>query len=73
LPSLEARTTRRQIYVAEHRILREALRCEVKRTILRESQDRYLHEMMDDEERMVLLGRARKLRHELGLRPIGKG
>jgi hypothetical protein len=51
--------------MAEHRILRQGLRDEVKRTILREAQERYLHELMSDEERLLLLDRIRRLRKAL--------
>jgi len=53
--------------MARHRILRRALSDEAKRTILRESETRYRHEMMDDEERMLLLDRIRRIRRELKL------
>jgi hypothetical protein len=52
--------------MASHRILRGAVRDEVKRTILREAEHRYRNELMDDEERQLLLDRVLKLRRELG-------
>jgi len=48
--------------MARHRILRQGLRDEVKRTILREAQERYLHELLSDEERQVLRDRIKRLR-----------
>jgi len=51
--------------MAEHRILQGAVRDEVKRMILREAEARYLHELLDDEERMLLLDRIKRLRKAL--------
>ncbi len=51
--------------MATHRILRGAVRDEVKRTVLREATQRFNHELMDDEERMLLLDRIRRLRKAL--------
>jgi hypothetical protein len=49
--------------MARHRILdRGAVRDEVKRTILREAETRYRNEIMDDEERMLLRDRIKRLR-----------
>jgi len=48
--------------VSKTRILRGAVRDEVKRTILREAEARYRNELMDDEERMLLLDRIKRLR-----------
>ena len=50
--------------MARHRILAKGLRDEVKRTVLREAQARYLHELMDDEERQLLLDRIKRLRRQ---------
>ncbi len=50
--------------MAEHRILRGAVRDEVKRTILREATQRFNHELMDDEERQLLLDRIKRLRRQ---------
>jgi hypothetical protein len=47
------------------RILRRALSDEARRTILRESLARYRNELMDDEERMLLLDRIKRLRRQL--------
>ena len=54
--------------MATHRILRRAVRDEVKRTILREAEERYRRELLPDEERMLLWDRVLKLRRELELR-----
>ncbi|MDQ3923927.1 MAG: hypothetical protein M3309_08385 [Actinomycetota bacterium] len=48
--------------MAAHRILRQGLRDEVKRTVLREAEHRYRNELMDDEERQLLLDRIKRLR-----------
>ena len=37
------------------------------RTVLREAEDRYRNEMMDDSERLMLLDRIKRLRRRLGL------
>ena len=49
------------------RIPRGALPDEVKRTILREAEERYRNELMGDEERQLLLDRIRRLSRELGI------
>ena len=51
----------------EVRIPRDAVPNEVLRTILREATERYNHELLDDEERMLLLDRIRRLRRQLGI------
>ena len=51
--------------MVDHRILRRARRDEVKRTILREAEARYRHELLDDEERLLLLERVLRLRRDL--------
>jgi hypothetical protein len=48
--------------MATQRILRGALRDEVKRTVLREAEYRYRNKLMDDEERQLLLDRIKRLR-----------
>ena len=53
--------------MADIKIPRRAIRDEVRRTILREATQRYLHELLDDEESQVLRDRVLKLRRELGL------
>ena len=50
--------------MAETRILRGAVRDEVMRTILREAKARYRHELMDDQERLLLLDRFKQLRRQ---------
>ncbi len=49
------------------RILENAERDEARRTILREAVDRYNNELMDDEERLILLERIKRLRKALAL------
>ncbi len=51
--------------VSNTRILRQGLRDETRRTILREAETRYRNELMGDEERMELLARIRRLRKAL--------
>jgi hypothetical protein len=46
--------------------LAEECRDERRRTNLREAEDRYRNEIMDDEERMLLLDRIKRLRRKLG-------
>jgi len=53
--------------MAKDRILHHAVSDEVRRTILSEAEDRYRNELMDDEERQLLLGRIRRLRRALGI------
>ncbi len=53
--------------MARRSLLETALTDEVKRTLLRESLDRYRNELMDDEERMLLLDRIKRLRRALGV------
>ncbi|MDQ4001573.1 MAG: hypothetical protein M3283_11355 [Actinomycetota bacterium] len=48
--------------MATQRILRGAVRDEVRRTVLREAEHRYRNELMDDEERQLLLDRLKRLR-----------
>ena len=54
--------------VPPNKILRGAVRDETKRVILREAETRYRNELMDPEERLLVLERVMKLRRELGLR-----
>ena len=51
--------------MASHRILRGAVRDEVKRTILREAEHRYRNELMTEEERLELRERILKLKKKL--------
>jgi len=53
--------------MAKDRILHAVVSNEVRRNILRESLTRYRHELMDDEERQLLLDRIRRLRRALGI------
>jgi hypothetical protein len=49
------------------RILRKGLEDETWRTVLREAETRYRHELMGDEERMLLWDRILRLRRQLKL------
>jgi hypothetical protein len=51
--------------MAETRILRGAVRDEVRRKVLKEAEDRYRHELLPDEEQLTLLDRIRRLRKAL--------
>ena len=51
--------------MAETRILREAVRDEARRTVLREAVARFNNELMSDEERQLLLDRIKRLRRTL--------
>ncbi len=51
--------------MASHRILEKGVRDEVRRTVLREATQRFNHELMDDDERQVLLDRIKRLRRGL--------
>ncbi len=53
--------------MAKKSVLQDAVPNEVKRTVLREAEERYLRELMDDEERMLLLDRIKRLRRQLRL------
>ena len=53
--------------MATHRILKDALPDEAKRTILRESLTRYHNELMDEEERLLLQDRIKRLQRRLKL------
>jgi hypothetical protein len=53
--------------MAKHRILQEAVSNEVRKTILREAEDRYRNELMSDEERMLLIDRIQHIRRQLRL------
>jgi hypothetical protein len=53
--------------MAKQRILQDAVSDEVRKTILREFLDRYRNELLDDEERQLLLDRIRRLRRALGV------
>jgi hypothetical protein len=53
--------------MARRSLLRNAVRDETRRTILREALSRYRSELLDTEERLELEDRIRKLRRRLGL------
>ena len=53
--------------MTKHRILRHAVRDEVMRTVLHETLTRYRNELMDDEERQLLLDRIKRLQRQLRL------
>ena len=53
--------------MAKERILQDAVSNEVRRRILRESLKRYRNELMDDEERQLLLDRTKQIRRQLRL------
>ena len=54
-------------FMATQRILKNALTDEAKRTVLRESLTRYRSELMDNEERQLLLDRIKRIRRQLRL------
>ncbi len=51
--------------VSKQRILRQETKREISRTILREAEARHRHELLDDEERQLLLDRIKRLRRTL--------
>jgi predicted Fe-S protein YdhL (DUF1289 family) len=51
--------------MARKSVLQDAVPNEVLRTILREATERFNHELLDDEERQLLLDRIRRLRRRL--------
>ncbi len=53
--------------VSKERILQKHRRDEVRRTVIREAVDRFNHELMDGEERLLLFDRIKRIRRELGL------
>jgi hypothetical protein len=54
-------------FMARRSVLQDAVPNEVRRTILRESTQRFNHELMDDEERLMLLDRIKRIRRQLRL------
>jgi hypothetical protein len=58
-------------FMATQRILKNALTDEAKRTVLRESLTRYRNELMNDEERQLLLDRVGRLRCQLKIAKLG--
>ena len=63
----EARTKGGAGSMARRSVLQDAVPNEVLRTILREATHRLNHELMDDEERQLLLDRIQRLRRKLGI------
>jgi hypothetical protein len=53
--------------MARRSVLQDAVPNEVVRTVLREAVTRYRNELLDDEERQLLLDRIRRLRRQLKL------
>ena len=53
--------------MAKRSVLQDAVPNEVRRTVLREAEDRYRNELMSDEERQLLLYRIKRLRRTLGV------
>jgi hypothetical protein len=53
--------------MARRSVLQDAVPNEVLRTILREATHRFNHELMDDEERLMLLDRIKRIRRQLRL------
>jgi hypothetical protein len=51
--------------MVRQKILRGAVRDEVRRTVLREAVERFNHELLADEERQLLLDRIRRLRKQV--------
>ena len=45
-------------------LLRRGVLDEIKRTVLREAVQRFNHELLDDEERQLLLDRIKRLRRQ---------
>ena len=46
---------------------KSVLQLEALRTVLREAEERYRHELLPDEERMLLQDRIERLRRTLGM------
>jgi len=59
----EARITEVLVSMTNVSVLRD----EVLRTILREATHRFNHELLDDEERLMLLDRIKRIRRQLRL------
>ena len=57
----EARITEVLVSMTNVSVLRD----EVLRTILREATHRFNHELLDDEERLMLLDRIKRIRRQL--------
>ncbi len=53
--------------MARSSLLKNSLTDEARRTVLREVVERYRNKLMDDEERMLLLDRIKRIRRQLRL------
>ena len=53
--------------MARRSLLETSLTDEARSTVLREAEERYRRELMDDEERQLLLDRIRRLRKTVGV------
>jgi len=53
--------------MAKRSVLQDSVSYEMWKNIHREAEDRYRNELMDDEERILLLDRIRRLRRTLGV------
>jgi len=53
--------------MAKRSVLQDAIPNEVRRTVLREAEDRYRNELMSDEERMLHIDRIQHIRRQLRL------
>ena len=53
--------------MARGSLLENSLTDEARRTVLREAEERYRRELMDDEERQLLLDRIKRLRRTLSV------
>ena len=53
--------------MAKKSLLQDAVPNEVRRTVLREAEERYRKELMTDEERMLVADRIKRLRRQLRL------
>jgi hypothetical protein len=51
----------------QHQIIRNEIRSETFRTVLREAEVRFDHELLGDEERQLLLDRIKRIRRQLRL------
>jgi hypothetical protein len=56
-----------ELLLIKQSLQRNAVKDELKRTVLREAQDRYLRAVMNDDERLVVIERIKRLRLDLGL------
>ncbi len=56
-----------EMLLIKQSLQRNAVKDELKRTVLREAQDRYLRAVMNDDERLVVIERIKRLRLDLGL------